>query len=54
MTPTKQQDPTAAINGFIPHDLRTRVRNPSSVEEMALLRISSEMVPLSLACPTKQ
>ena len=54
MTPTRQQDPIAAISGFIPQDLRTRVRNPSSVAEKALLSTSSDMVPFSLASPVKQ
>lgn len=53
ITPTRQQDPIAAITGFIPHVLRTRVRNPSSVAEKALLRISSEMFPFSRANPVE-
>lgn len=54
ITPTRQQDPIAAIAGFIPRDLRTRVRNPSSVAEKAPLRISSEMVLFSRASPAIQ
>lgn len=50
ITPTRQQEPIAAIIGLIPQVLRTRVRNPSSVAEKALLRISSDMVPFSRAC----
>ena len=54
ITPTKQQEPSAAITGFIPQVLRTRVRNPSSVEEKALFRMSSDIVPFSRACPATQ
>lgn len=54
ITPTRQQDPIAAITGFIPHVLRTRVRKPSSVAEKALLRISSDIVPFSRASPVRK
>lgn len=54
ITPTRQQDPIAAIVGFIPHDRRTRVRNPSSVAENALRRISSVIFPFSWASPMIQ
>jgi hypothetical protein len=53
ITPTKQQDPTAAINGFNPQVLRTSVRNPSSVAENAALKASSEIQLLSLETPKR-
>lgn len=54
ITPTRQQDPTAAINGFSPLVLRTRVRNSSSVAEKASLRTCSDMVPFSRASPVNR
>lgn len=53
MIPARQQEPMAAIRGFIPHDRRTRERNPSSVAEKALLSTSSDIVPFCWACPAQ-
>ena len=47
--PTRQQDPIAAILGFILNVLETSVRNPSSVAERAFLMTSSDIVLLSCA-----
>lgn len=53
ITPTRQQDPTAAIKGFNEQVLLTSVRNASSVAENAALRLSSEMAPRSFDAPIK-
>uniref|UniRef100_A0A0A9E996 Uncharacterized protein n=1 Tax=Arundo donax TaxID=35708 RepID=A0A0A9E996_ARUDO len=47
MIPTRQQDPTAAIKGFIKCVLRTSVKKPSSVAEKAFRTTSSDIVPFS-------
>lgn len=54
ITPTRQQDPIAAINGLSSYALLTRVRKPSSVSEKAFLRMSSDIVPLSRASSVKK